>query len=143
VRRLEQDLHQGTYARLRAHLSEPVNPKITEHRGRIVKNTGDGFLVEFESVIDAVRCVVEVQRGMAKANAAVPMTEPIEFRIGINLASPESGFVTAQVLTIDGGRMDYIGHGRWRRYYRASNIGLWARRTCGPPRKTHRLLVGG
>jgi adenylate cyclase len=55
---------EGTHERLKAHLSELVNPKIREHRGRIVKNTGDGFLAEFPSVVDAVRCAVEIQRGM-------------------------------------------------------------------------------
>jgi class 3 adenylate cyclase len=76
---------EGTHERLRAHLGELVNPKITEHRGRIVKNTGDGFLAEFASVIDAVRCAVEVQRGMADRNAATPPEKRIEFRVGINL----------------------------------------------------------
>jgi adenylate cyclase len=76
---------EGTHEWLRAHLGELVNPKITEHRGRIVKNTGDGFLAEFASVIDAVRCAVEVQRGMADRNAATPPEKRIEFRVGINL----------------------------------------------------------
>jgi len=56
---------EGTHERLKAHQRELVNPKIEEHRGRIVKNTGDGFLTEFASVVDAVRCAVEIQRGMA------------------------------------------------------------------------------
>jgi class 3 adenylate cyclase len=76
---------EGTHERLKAHLRELVNPKIKEHRGRIVKNTGDGFLAEFSSVVVAVRCAVEVQRGMAEANAATPLENRIEFRIGINL----------------------------------------------------------
>jgi adenylate cyclase len=76
---------EGTHERLKAHLRELVDPKIAEHRGRIVKNTGDGFLAEFSSVIDAVRCGVEVSRGMATANAAVPPEGRIEFRIGVNL----------------------------------------------------------
>jgi len=63
---------EGTHERLKAHLGELVDPKITEHRGRVVKNTGDGFLAEFSSVVDAVRCAVEVQRGMAERNAAIP-----------------------------------------------------------------------
>jgi class 3 adenylate cyclase len=63
---------EGTHERLRAHLGELVNPKIGEHRGRIVKNTGDGFLAEFASVVDAVRCATEVQRGMAERNAGIP-----------------------------------------------------------------------
>jgi TolB-like protein/class 3 adenylate cyclase len=76
---------EGTHERLRAHLRELVEPKIAEHRGRIVKNTGDGFLAEFASVVDAVRCAVEVQRGMAERNAVTPANKRIEFRIGINL----------------------------------------------------------
>jgi adenylate cyclase len=76
---------EGTHERLKAHFRELVNPKIKEHRGRTVKNTGDGFLVEFSSVVDAVRCAVEMQRGMAERNEAVPTAERIEFRIGVNL----------------------------------------------------------
>ena len=76
---------EGTHERLQAHLRELVNPKIGEHRGRVVKNTGDGFLAEFASVVDAVRCAVEVQSGMAKRNSDTPPEQGIEFRIGINL----------------------------------------------------------
>jgi adenylate cyclase len=76
---------EGTHERLKAHLGEMINPKIAEHRGRIVKNTGDGFLAEFASVVDAVRCAVEVQRAMADRNAATPPEKRIEFRAGINL----------------------------------------------------------
>jgi adenylate cyclase len=76
---------EGTHERLKAHLQELVNPKIAEHRGRIVKNTGDGFLAEFGSVVDAVRCAVEVQRGMIEREPEVPEDQRIRFRIGINL----------------------------------------------------------
>jgi adenylate cyclase len=76
---------ERTHERLKAHLVELVNPKIAERRGRIVKNTGDGFLAEFASVVDAVRCAAEVQRGMAERNADAPAEERIEFRVGINL----------------------------------------------------------
>jgi len=76
---------EGTLARFNAHRRALVDPKIAEHGGRIVKTTGDGLLAEFPSVVDAVRCAVEVQRGMAERNAAVPAAERIEFRIGINL----------------------------------------------------------
>jgi adenylate cyclase len=76
---------EGTHERLKAHLGELVDPKIKEHRGRVIKTTGDGFLAEFASVVDAVRCAVEVQRGMAERNAAIPPNERIEFRVGINL----------------------------------------------------------
>jgi len=76
---------EGTHERLQADLRELVNPKIAEHRGRVVKTTGDGFLAEFASVVDAVRCAVEVQRGMAERNADTPPERRIEFRMGINL----------------------------------------------------------
>ena len=76
---------EGTHERLQAHLRELVNPKIAEHRGRIIKNTGDGFLAEFASVVDAVRCAVEIQRGMAEREPEVPEERRIRFRIGINL----------------------------------------------------------
>src|SRR5690242_6444361 len=76
---------EGTHERLRAHLRELIEPKIAEHRGRVVKNTGDGLLAEFPSVVDAVRCGVEVQRGMAERNAPLPAEQRVEFRIGINL----------------------------------------------------------
>src|ERR1700726_328000 len=76
---------EGTHERLKTHLRELVDPKIEEHRGRIVKNTGDGFLAEFASIVDAVRCAVEVQRGMADRNDGTPPEKRIEFRIGVNL----------------------------------------------------------
>jgi hypothetical protein len=76
---------EGTHERLRAHLAELVEPKIAEHRGRVVKNTGDGLLAEFASVVDAVRYAVAMQQGMADRNSASPVGERIEFRIGINL----------------------------------------------------------
>jgi TolB-like protein/class 3 adenylate cyclase/Flp pilus assembly protein TadD len=76
---------EGTHERLKAHLRELVEPKITEHRGRTVKNTGDGFLAEFPSVVDAVRCAVEIQRDMAEREPEVPEERRIRFRIGINL----------------------------------------------------------
>src|SRR5215472_255248 len=76
---------EGTHARLRAHFRELVDPKIKEHRGRIVKTTGDGMLGEFPSVVDAVRCAVEVQRAMLDRNAEIPEDKRIVFRMGVNL----------------------------------------------------------
>jgi TolB-like protein/class 3 adenylate cyclase len=76
---------EGTHERLKGHLQELVNPKIADHRGRIVKNTGDGFLAEFASVVDAVRCAVQIQRGMAEREPEVSEERQIRFRIGINL----------------------------------------------------------
>jgi adenylate cyclase len=76
---------EGTHERLKAHLRDLVEPKIKEHRGRTVKNTGDGLLAEFASVVDAVRCAAEVQRAMADRNAETPEDKRITFRVGINL----------------------------------------------------------
>jgi len=76
---------EGTHERLQAHLQELVNPKIAEHRGRVVKNTGDGLLAEFPSVVDAVRCAVEVQRAMLDREPEMLEERRIRFRIGINL----------------------------------------------------------
>jgi class 3 adenylate cyclase len=76
---------EGTLERLNAHRRAVIDPKITENNGRIVKSTGDGLLVEFPSVVDAVRCAVEVQRGMSDRNSGVPIGERVEFRVGINL----------------------------------------------------------
>jgi TolB-like protein/class 3 adenylate cyclase len=76
---------EGTLARLRVLRRELVLPKIAEHRGRVVKTTGDGILIEFASVVDAVRCAVETQRAMAERNANTSADRRIELRIGINL----------------------------------------------------------
>src|SRR5205814_6247889 len=76
---------EGTLDRLKIIRTELIDPMITEHRGRIVKTTGDGLLVEFASVVDALRCATEWQRGMAERNAAEPADSRVEFRIGINV----------------------------------------------------------
>lgn len=75
---------EGTLNQLRSIRAELIDPKITEHRGRIVKTTGDGLLVEFSSVVDGLRCATEWQRGMAERNAGTS-DDRIEFRIGINV----------------------------------------------------------
>src|SRR5215468_10511127 len=74
-----------TLARLRALRSDLIDPTVAVHNGRVVKRTGDGAIVEFRSVVDAVRCAVEVQNGMVERNAGVPPERRIEFRIGIHL----------------------------------------------------------
>src|SRR5260221_4492162 len=76
---------EGTLACLKAHRRDMIDPKITAHHGRIVKVTGDGILVEFASPVEAVRCAVEVQRGMVDRNAGTPTDKRIMFRVGINL----------------------------------------------------------
>src|ERR1700749_5129673 len=76
---------EGTHERLKAHLRQLIDPKIAEHHGRIVKNTRDGMLAEFASVVDAVRCAAEVQRGMIDREPEVADERQIRFRIGVNL----------------------------------------------------------
>jgi adenylate cyclase len=76
---------EGTHFRLLAYRREVVAPKVRQHRGRIVKHTGDGALVEFGSAVDAVRCALEVQRMILARNASLPQVSRIEFRIGVNL----------------------------------------------------------
>jgi adenylate cyclase len=76
---------EGTHERLKAHRRALIDPKISEHSGRIVKTTGDGMLVEFPSVVDAVRCAAELQRAMIDREARMPEDRRIRFRIGINL----------------------------------------------------------
>src|SRR5712675_2417046 len=74
-----------TLARLRALRSDLIDPTIAVHNGRVVKRTGDGSLIEFRSVVDAVRCAIEIQNGMVERNAGLPPERRIEFRIGIHL----------------------------------------------------------
>src|SRR5919198_3563824 len=76
---------EGTLRRLKALRRELIDPKIKDHRGRIVKTTGDGMLVEFASPVEAVRCAVEIQRTMVDRNADLPTDKRIVFRAGINL----------------------------------------------------------
>jgi TolB-like protein len=90
---------EGTYAQLKEHFRAVVDPKVIEYRGRAVKYIGDGMLAEFGSVVDAVRCAIEVQRCMVERNTDVPQERRIEFRIGINVGD----------IIIDGG--DIFGDG--------------------------------
>ena len=83
--RLMTDDEEGTHLRLLTYRREIIEPRIREHRGRIVKNTGDGALVEFGSVVYAVRCALDVQRLIVARNAGVPQSRRIELRIGVNL----------------------------------------------------------
>src|SRR5208283_3310267 len=76
---------ERTLSRLRGLRSDLIDPAIAAHHGRIVKRTGDGFLIEFRSVVDAVRCAIEVQNGMVERNAGLPPERRIEFRVGIHL----------------------------------------------------------
>src|SRR5437660_7016807 len=75
----------GTLARLRTHRRELIDPKIGEHKGRIVKKTGDGILIEFQSVVEAVACAVAVQRGMGERNISTAEHARVVFRVGVSL----------------------------------------------------------
>ena len=83
--RLMEVDEQGTLARLRTHRIELIDPAIQKNQGRIIKTTGDGMLVEFQSVVDAVSCALEIQERMFRRNADVSEDRRIQFRIGINL----------------------------------------------------------
>jgi adenylate cyclase len=76
---------EGTLSRLRGLRNDLIDPVVATHHGRVVKRTGDGSLIEFRSVVDAVRCAIEVQNGMVERNAGLPPERRIEFRIGIHL----------------------------------------------------------
>jgi adenylate cyclase len=91
---------EGTLNRLRSIRADLIDPKITEHRGRIVKTTGDGMLAEFFSVVDALRCATEWQHGMGERSAAAPGDNRIEFRIGVH---------QGDIVVEDGG--DIFGNG--------------------------------
>ena len=106
-----------------------IDPKITGHKGRIVKTTGDGLLVEFSSVVDAVRCAAELQARLAKNNTSVPADRRIKFRIGIH-----QGDVVVEEDDIFGdgvnvaARLESLGRARWDLRFGAS-----ARGCCRPP----------
>src|SRR5271169_4839886 len=76
---------ERTLARLRGLWSDLVDPAVAAHHGRVVKRTGDGILIEFRSVVDAVRCAIEVQSGLIERNAGVPADRRIDFRVGIHV----------------------------------------------------------
>src|SRR5262249_18992388 len=82
---------EGTLAQLNAHHAELIEPKIREHRGRIVRTTGDGLLVLFVSAVDALRCAVEIQRTMTQRNAQIPADRQINFRMGVNFGDIVEG----------------------------------------------------
>jgi class 3 adenylate cyclase len=86
---------EDTLRRLNAHRGQLVDPKVIEHGGRIVKSTGDGLLVEFPSVVNAVRCAAEIQRAMVDRNSKITEDRRITFRVGINLGDTTTSSVTA------------------------------------------------
>jgi class 3 adenylate cyclase len=112
---------EGTLARLKALRSSLVDPKIDEHRGRIVKTTGDGFLAQFASVVDALRCAVEVQHQMFTRQAATSEEKRIEFRMGINVgdvSSPQSPLRVAMPSTVKMAKWNAV----WPRY----SLPMWS-----------------
>src|SRR6266446_4844779 len=102
-RRLMGADEEGTLAHLKSFRKALVDPNIAEHRGQIVKTTGDGLLVEFASAVDAVRCAAAIQRGMAEQNADAAQDNRIEFRIGVLVADG----ITARELA----SFDRVSHG--------------------------------
>jgi class 3 adenylate cyclase len=134
--RLIEGDEEGTLLRLKALRAEIIDPKIAEHRGRIVKTTGDGLLVEFASVVDALRCAAEMQAALAESNAPAPPDHRIEFRIGINVGDivVEDGDIFGDGVNVAArleglaepggicvsGRVQEDAAGRFRRHGRAS-----------------------
>src|SRR6266850_854090 len=123
-RLIEAD-EEGTLGRLKALRAEIIDPNIAEHKGRIVKTTGDGLLVEFASVVDALRCAAEMQAALAESNAPLPPDRRVAFRIGIHqgdivvdgvnvaarlegLAEPGGICVSARVQEDAAGRLDLV-----------------------------------
>jgi adenylate cyclase len=102
---------EGTLARLKAHRRELIEPKIAEHRGRIVKTTGDGMLVEFGSVVDALRCATEFRDGMIERNAEVSHDQRIEFRVGIHMGDivADDGDIFGDAVNI-AARLESLAH---------------------------------
>src|ERR1043166_3756235 len=100
--RLMEVDESGTLARLKTHRLELIDPAIAKHRGRIIKTTGDGLLVEFQSVVDAVECAAEIQTRMARRNADVSPARAIQLRIGINLGDVivEDGDIFGDVVNV-------------------------------------------
>ena len=106
-------------ARLKAHRRELIDPKIGEHKGRVVKTTGDGLLVEFGSVIDALRCAMEIQTGMAERTTLSPSDRQIEFRIGIHQGDVvvEDGDIFGDGVRSEERRVGKECRSRWSPYH--------------------------
>ena len=155
--RLMEADEEGTLERLKAHLSEIVNPKIREHRGRIVKTTGDGVLAEFASVVDAVRCAGEIQRAMAERDLDLAEERRLRFRIGVNLgdviadgddiygdgvniAARLEGLAAPGGICISGTVRDHIGD---RLPYALENLGDQNVKNIARPVRAYRLRPAG
>jgi len=148
---------EGTLARLKAHRRELLDPKVAEHHGRIVKTTGDGVLVEFGSVVDAVRCAIDVQRGMAERNAGEPEGSRIDVRIGINLGDiiidtddihGDGVNIAARLeaLAEPGGiciSQTVLDHARGKFAFDVEDGGAQALKNIAQPVHVYRVLLGG
>ena len=148
---------EGTLERLKAHRHELIDPKIAEHRGRVVKTTGDGILIEFPSVVDAVRCAIEMQRGMAERNAGEPEGSRIEVRIGINLGDiiidtddihGDGVNIAARLeaLAEPGGiciSQTVLDHARGKFPFDVEDGGAQALKNIAQPVHVYRVLLGG
>src|ERR1700690_3717866 len=148
---------EGTLARLKAHRKEVIDPKIAEQRGRVVKTTGDGILIEFPSVVDAVRCSIDVQRGMAERNASETASSRIEFRVGINLGDiiidsddihGDSVNIAARLegLAEPGGiciSQTVLDHARGKFAFDVEDGGAQALKNIARPVHVYRVLLGG
>jgi adenylate cyclase len=144
---------EGTHRGLKAHLREIVDPKIDEHRGRIVKNTGDGVLVELASVVDAVRWAAEIPRGMFDRNADLPEDTRINFRIGINLGDV---IVEPEDIFGDGARLEALAEPggvcisgvvrdqvRYRLPYSFEDAGEQSVKNIARPVHVYRIVLAG
>jgi adenylate cyclase len=146
-----------TLSRLRGLRSDLIDPAIDAHRGRIVKRTGDGSLIEFRSVVDAVQCAIEVQNGMAERNAGLPPERRIEFRVGIhlgdvveesdgdlmgdgvNIAARLEGIATPGAIYLS---EDAYRQVKGRLDFAVSDLGLTQLKNIGDPMRVYSLEVG-
>jgi adenylate cyclase len=155
--RLMGEDEESTLAALKTLRRELIDPKVKEHHGRIVKTTGDGLLVEFASVVDAVRCAVEVQREMAARNAAVPAARRIEFRMGVNVGDIiiEHGDIFGDGVNI-AARLEALAEPggicisaaaheqvRDKLDFSFEDMGEQQVKNIARPVRTHRLVIGG
>jgi adenylate cyclase len=147
----------GTLARLKEHRRELIDPKNKQYRGRVVKTTGDGILIEFPSVVDAISCSIEVQQGMRERNADIPPDKRIEFRIGINLGDVivegrdlygDGVNIAARLegLAEPGGiciSQTVLNHARGKIAFEFEDLGEQALKNIVRPVHVHRLLLNG
>src|ERR1700722_11464659 len=128
-----------TLARLRALRSDLIDPTIAVHHGRVVKRTGDGVLIEFRSVVDAVRCATEVQSGMVERNAGLPPERRIEFRVGIHLGDVVEGSAVPGAICLS---EDAYRQVKGRLDLAVSDLGAMQLKNIAEPIRVYSLDVG-